>query len=73
MGAGVATQQLHAKGIYYSGDLFGTLMALWDQNWMSRNRDFTFPRQDDPEVVCPWESREELALREEELKKVVSE
>lgn len=68
MGAGVATEQLHQSGIFMDPDLFAPLTYFWDQSWRSRDQEFPYPRQDDFEVICPWESKEVFEVRVKELK-----
>jgi len=62
LGAGVATRQLHERGIYI-GTLLNHLLNLWDQNWRLRDKEFPYPREDDNEVICPWSSLEEFRAR----------
>ena len=71
LGAGVATRQLHERGIYI-GTLLNHLLNLWDQNWRLRDKEFPYPREDANEVICPWESKEQLELRAAELTSEVS-
>jgi hypothetical protein len=71
VGAGPATEQLHQRGIMMDPDLFGPLTYLWNLSWCSRNQEFPYPRQDDPDVVCPWPTKEVMIERSNFLKRMI--